>query len=42
MSTLKPNGTVYSTIWEQTDPSEHFWEEVRDIDDTSCVFIDFE
>jgi len=42
MPTLKPDGLMFNLLWEQTNPSEHFWEEVRDVDDTSCVFIDFE
>jgi hypothetical protein len=41
MPVLKPNQTDESTIWQQTDVDEHFYEEVRDDDDTSYVFIDF-
>ena len=41
MPVLRPNLADKTTIWEQTNPSEHFYEEVRDDDDTSCVFIDF-
>ena len=41
--TLRPNKTIKSTTWEKTDPDPiDFYQEVRDDDDTSYVYIDFD
>ena len=39
MSVLRPNLADETTIWDQTNPNEHFFEEVRDDDDASYVFL---
>jgi hypothetical protein len=41
--TLRPNVTDKSTIWQKTDPNPiDYYQEVRDDDDTSYIYIDFD